>query len=1419
MKKNNFSKRLLSIVLAGVLTVGMIIIPEPKKADAADSVENLLVNGDFDGANNAMDVSGWDVTAAEKTPKMEKVELVTNGDFEDGFDSWTLCHGIGSAVTTSAYISLETGEVHGGNNSVKLSCDSTVNKGVQQDIAISGGTTYTVSFSERLKGNSELVVRLVQYDSSGARLKDSSSSFYRNRQGSTSTDIAWQKVSRELTTEANTTKMRIYIYSSYGDASGYVCIDDFSVGYETQKMETVTTEYVKNGGFESNFDLWTLCHGIGSAVDTSAYISLETAEVHGGNNSVKLSCDSAVNKGVQQDVAISGGTTYTISFWERLKGNSELVVRLVQYDSSGTKLKDSGSGFYRNRQGSTGTDIAWQKVSQELTTEANTAKMRIYIYSAYGDANGYVCVDDFSVSYSETAPAYVMGDGVAAMDGDYALKMYTADSATYSDITLEAGKQYGYTISVKSDATKSDFALSFYVGSDVEHTLLSGESEAASEWKTVSGTFTLDSAATEVGFKRSGEGAVYLDDVVLYALENGVPSTIELFWMHYYQEGTVSLKGTFPKNEGESYEGAMSFVINGEEKTVQLQYEGETLSVDLLAYLSADEKNTITIPADEKFVNDVDQAIFHITEDYTFYTQKVDGHWLTWEAEANVDAVQYVNMGRQAVYEFSNQPKDVLVVEGEDDLTLGGDIYSEEALSSVTTTRLGDYRVKQTIKNELYDYTLSLYKRGNVHDVLNDGESDTLDARDLVAIKQAVGAKPATFGYAKMKAADVNIDGVVDKNDAAYLRKVLVTTGEVYEPMIIASPDAGEEVALLGGDIYSFASNYSPGASVNYNESKTDIYAPNAVTLSWESEDGALYYTVKLATKAELQDAVTYVTLENSLEIEDLYSGADYYYQVMAKYEEKTVKSQIFHFSTAQLPRTIAVEGVSNTRDLGGNYTEDGKYRVKQGIAYRGGALDSITDDGINKMLYTYGVKTDLDLRGMSTTSPLGTDTTLYSYSAPQYTYTGGNHILKEENKEPLANAIKVFANKENYPIYFHCQIGRDRTGTVAFLLNALLGVGKDDLYRDYELSLFSKGGHSDNSSVQKLVFERFEPMYEYFEDYGTGTLAENVESFMTGYLGITTEEIATIKSMLLEEVTESGQMMQLSYSLAPASTESLLPVTYASASMEDEEFACDYSASTKTAEPNYVCYGSTEVKTWTEEEATSNNVPTGYYEQVVSVVHSSNNKGVLLDFSNAQIPIESVESITFRVYVGDDGNSTNSYPEVRIMKPGESSKWIMRYNASALTNQWIDITLGSDGTNFFSRSYSFTDVSEDGYLNKFELAVRNEANTVFYIDSITVQVAGDDTAPNVPVISTESMDVYATIGAIPVLNADSKVWSDGALSVYGTLMAGTHTCTLTMLDESGNATQKNLTFYVTSEEVEDEIVIDEEVLMEGTGL
>ena len=86
-----------------------------------------------------------------------------------------------------------------------------------------------------------------------------------------------------------------------------------------------------------------------------------------------------------------------------------------------------------------------------------------------------------------------------------------------------------------------------------------------------------------------------------------------------------------------------------------------------------------------------------------------------------------------------------------------------------------------------------------------------------------------------------------------------------------------------------------------------------------------------------------------------------------------------------------------------------------------------------------------------------------------------------------------------------------DRTGTLAFLINALLGVGEDDLIRDYETTTFSVyGERSRNSAIYK-----FADFYKQLKSYAGSTFAEKTENYMLS-ISVTQTQINAIKSIML---------------------------------------------------------------------------------------------------------------------------------------------------------------------------------------------------------------------------------------------------------------------------------------------------------------
>ena len=152
---------------------------------------------------------------------------------------------------------------------------------------------------------------------------------------------------------------------------------------------------------------------------------------------------------------------------------------------------------------------------------------------------------------------------------------------------------------------------------------------------------------------------------------------------------------------------------------------------------------------------------------------------------------------------------------------------------------------------------------------------------------------------------------------------------------------------------------------------------------------------------------------------------------------------------------------------------------------------------------------------GAGTVSPLGEELNYVNIDGRYY--TGSKGISNDLGKELFAQEIRLFADPDNYPIYIHCSLGRDRTGTLAFVIEALLGVNKNNLMMDYEISVFSYTGTQDNASVA-AIRNNIRATYDYIATYDGANFAEKTENYLLS-IGITAEEIQTIKDLLLEEV------------------------------------------------------------------------------------------------------------------------------------------------------------------------------------------------------------------------------------------------------------------------------------------------------------
>lgn len=336
---------------------------------------------------------------------------------------------------------------------------------------------------------------------------------------------------------------------------------------------------------------------------------------------------------------------------------------------------------------------------------------------------------------------------------------------------------------------------------------------------------------------------------------------------------------------------------------------------------------------------------------------------------------------------------------------------------------------------------------------------------------------------------------------------------------IVALSPADETVELHTEKQSKFLNGKYRSAYLYANGTK-EKSRPEPVEFRWayaQAQAGVTQYTLSISESPDMQNAMSCTTGEQSILVYNLKIATTYYWTVTA--DGKT--SEPVQFATAgDAPRNLYVDGVTNVRDLGGWMTESGT-RTKQGMIYRCGRLNEsntdevhieITESGKKVMLDLLGVKTEIDIRkvengetGGITASPLGESVAYYGIPME---WEGGTF---NGNHNELLRVFSILADEANYPVIFHCNIGTDRTGMIAYLVNALLGVSEEDLCRDYLFSNFGKiGSLRRPSGLEDSVY------YQSVAAAEGNTLQEKAYNCLVGF-GVPREQLDSIIRILSE--------------------------------------------------------------------------------------------------------------------------------------------------------------------------------------------------------------------------------------------------------------------------------------------------------------
>ena len=242
-------------------------------------------------------------------------------------------------------------------------------------------------------------------------------------------------------------------------------------------------------------------------------------------------------------------------------------------------------------------------------------------------------------------------------------------------------------------------------------------------------------------------------------------------------------------------------------------------------------------------------------------------------------------------------------------------------------------------------------------------------------------------------------------------------------------------------------------------------------------------------------------------------------------------------------PFTIALDGASNLRDLGGYRTEDGRL-VRRGLVFRSAALAAVTDADL-AIIAALGLRTICDLRGVEEICRAPTrvqGVRIVPLPIEPTVGAGLRDILatKQATGEALHAVLErayvayAVSSSDQYrvmldlvmsggtPLLFHCSAGKDRTGFGAAMLLTALGVPWDTVLADFEATnrLWRRDTvySSDLPADVREALLRAEPLLLTAAfDAARGRFG-SIDGYLAEALGLGSTQRSRLRDLLLEE-------------------------------------------------------------------------------------------------------------------------------------------------------------------------------------------------------------------------------------------------------------------------------------------------------------